>query len=212
MRQPQNSSANLHHLLIFFNYSCTISKLLLHRLTASTAQTLNLSHFPTSVVFWCPVPESWSTNTPGHVVSTTVTDTNRLLTYCHILGRNWLVNTNSFARNLWKPTAKLHSLYAIIYHAYVDIKRENGLRRSTKKHSKAAKRKKKGLLEIGVNINRGCFVDIFFHVVRSYDRLGSLDCRDCLSPVSHRWITIIWPQSRKQMPPRFQLWMTLIQD
>lgn len=53
----------------------------------------------------------------------------------------------------------------------------------------------------GVNINHACFVDIFFHVVRSYDRLGSLDCKDCLSPVSHRWITIICSQSRKQKAP-----------
>lgn len=94
--------------------SPVISQLLLFYFQASSPQTDSvhswdtetcrwaafLSFFPPFVVFWCPVPESLSTNMLGHVVFITVTDTNRLLTYCHMLGRNWLVNTNSFARNL----------------------------------------------------------------------------------------------------------------
>lgn len=69
---------------------------------------------PPFVVFWCPVPESLSTNMLGHVVFITVTDTNRLLTYCHMLGRKWPVNTNSFARNLSNQQRNL-SLIRFMY-------------------------------------------------------------------------------------------------
>lgn len=111
--QPESSSTYEHLLLLFLSLSCSVSKLLLHRLTAFTAETLKPAVEP-FLVFWCPVPESLSTNMLGHVVFITVADTNRLLTYCHMLGRKWPVNTNSFARNLSSQQRNL-SLIRFMY-------------------------------------------------------------------------------------------------
>lgn len=219
-KQPVNKTQTWFHastqkLVSTPAWSPDISQLLLLHFQASPPQTDGLHsrdteppHNPPSVVFWCPVPESLLTNMPAHVVSITVTDTNRLLTDCHMLGRNWLANTNIFAHNLRNQQQNsslvrftswyiMHTLRILPQNIKWETQQTVVSLRS------ATKIKKTDLLKIGGNINRGCFVDIFFHVVRSYDRLGLLDCKDCLSPVSHRWIPIIWPQSRKQKAPRY---------